>query len=181
LVANEVDWVKASADRQLMSRRTITLDNNLHNYMLDVSLREHPQLTALREETATMPGARMQIAPEQGQFMAMLIRLIGARRTLEVGTFTGYSALAVALALPEGGRVSALELDPQPITVAQRHWQAAGVADKIDLHLGDATASLDRLIANGQAGCYDFAFIDADKEGYAGYFERALTLLRPGG
>jgi len=164
-----------------MSRRTLNLTNPLYRYILDVSLREHPQLAALRAETAKMSGARMQIAPEQGQFMAMLIRLIGAKQTLEVGTFTGYSALAVALALADDGKVTALELDPEPITVAQRHWDAAGVTGKIDLRLGDATASLDTLIAEGAAGAYDFAFIDADKAGYEGYFERTLTLLRQGG
>jgi caffeoyl-CoA O-methyltransferase len=123
----------------------------------------------------------MQIAPEQGQFMAMLVRLIGARRCLEVGVFTGYSSLVTALALPEDGRIIACDVSEQWTAVARRYWQRAGVSHKIDLRLAPALETLDGLIAAGQTGSYDFAFIDADKENYAAYYERVLALLRPGG
>jgi predicted O-methyltransferase YrrM len=164
-----------------MSNRTIQVTDRLYDYMLAVSCREHPQLAALREETARMAGAGMQISPEQGQFMAMLVKLLGARRTLEVGVFTGYSALAVAMALPEDGRVTALDVSEEWTSVARRHWQAAGVAHKVNLRLGPAVASLEALLADGQAERFDFAFIDADKENYGRYYELALALVRPGG
>ena len=164
-----------------MARRTINLDNRLYHYIADVSLREPELLTRLRDETAKMPGARMQIAPEQGQFMAMLVRLLGVTQALEVGVFTGYSSLSVALAMPPEGEVVALDIDPEATAVARRYWAEAGVAERIDLRVGPALESLDRLLDEGRQGRFDFAFIDADKENYEGYYERALELLRPGG
>ena len=164
-----------------MSNRTIALDDALHAYMLSVSVREPPLLARLREETAGLPDARMQIAPEQGQFMALLVRLVGARRAIEVGTFTGYSALCVAEALPSDGRLVALDVSAEWTAIARRYWADAGVADRIDLRLAPAADSLDRMIADGEAGTLDFAFIDADKDNYELYFERCLTLVRPGG
>ena len=164
-----------------MSRRTIPLTDSLHEYLLSVSLREPPLLRALREETASDPSANMQIAPEQGQFMALLVQLMGARRCLEIGVFTGYSSLVTALALPDDGRIVACAVSEGWTTIARRHWRAAGVAHKVDLRLAPALETLDALIAAGEEGRFDFAFIDADKENYGHYFERVLRLLRPGG
>ncbi len=168
-----------------MAGRRTEIDDRLHDYILANSLREPAVLRRLREETAALPGAGMQIGPDQGQFMALLVELIGARRTLEIGTFTGYSALVVALALPPEGRVVACDVSEDYTAVARRYWAEAGVADKIELHLAPALETLDRLLApgpaGGQAGSFDFAFIDADKSNYDGYYERALALLRPGG
>ena len=164
-----------------MANRTITLSDGLYDYLLDVSLREPDVLRRLREETAKIPAAAMQIAPEQGQFMALLVELMGARKAIEVGTFTGYSSLSVALALPPGGRLVACDVNEEWTAVARRYWAEAGVADRIDLRLGPALETLDGLIAEGEAGTFDFAFIDADKAGYDAYYERILTLLRPGG
>lgn len=164
-----------------MSRRSIGLDERVYEYLLDVSLREPDVLRRLREETAARENADMQIAPEQGQFMALLVRLIGAERTLEVGTFTGYSALVVALALPPHGRVTALELSEEYAAVAGRWWAEGGVAEKIEIRVAPAAASLDRMLEEGLAGRYDFAFIDADKAGYVDYWERCLRLVRKGG
>jgi predicted O-methyltransferase YrrM len=168
-----------------MAGRRTEIDDRLHDYLLANSLREPEVLRRLREETAGLPHAGMQIGPEQGQFMALLVELIGARRTLEIGTFTGYSALAVALALPADGRVVACDVSEEFTAVARRYWAEAGVADKIDLHLAPALETLDRLLGpgpgGGQAGHFDFAFIDADKVNYDGYYERVLSLLRPGG
>ncbi|RMD64739.1 MAG: SAM-dependent methyltransferase [Alphaproteobacteria bacterium] len=164
-----------------MSARTITLDDSLYAYILEHALREPPILARLRAETAAMREANMQIAPEQGQFMALLVELIGARRTLEVGTFTGYSALCVALALPADGRVVACDISETFTAVARRYWAEAGVADKIDLHLAPAVETLERLLAEGGAGTFDFMFIDADKESYDAYYEYGLRLIRPGG
>lgn len=164
-----------------MSNRSIGLDSALQSYLLSVSLREHPVLARLRAETAQHPSANMQIAPEQGQFMALLLQLIGARRCIEVGVFTGYSSLAMALAMPSDGRIVACDVSEEYTAVARRYWAEAGVADRIDLRIAPALATLDGLLAAGEAGRYDFAFIDADKEGYPDYFERLLALLRPGG
>ncbi len=164
-----------------MSRRTLSLDDTLYRYLLDHSLREHPELAALREATRTHPRAGMQISPEQGQFMALLVKLIGARRTIEVGVFTGYSALAVALALPEDGRVLACDVSEEFTSIGRPYWQRAGVAGRIELVLAPALATLDARLAAGEAGTYDFAFIDADKVNYDGYYERCLRLARPGG
>jgi len=149
--------------------------------MLRVSLREPDLLRRLREETAAHPSASMQIAPEQGQFMAMLVKLLGAAQALEVGVFTGYSSLAVALALPADGRLTACDVSEEFTAVARRYWEAAGVAHKIELRLAPAVETLDALLAAGRAGTFDFAFIDADKQAYRAYYERTLVLVRPGG
>jgi caffeoyl-CoA O-methyltransferase len=164
-----------------MTRRTIQLTDRLYDYLLSVSLREPDVLARLRAETASHPKAEMQISPEQGQFMRFLIRLIDARRTLELGVFTGYSALSAALALPAGGRVVACEIDAGFAEVARRWWREGGVEGKIDLRLGPAVETLDGLLADGQAGTFDFAFVDADKDSYRAYYERCLALVRPGG
>jgi len=164
-----------------MSNRSIGLDPALQSYLLSVSLREHPLLARLRAETAQHPSANMQIAPEQGQFMALLLKLMGARRCIEVGVFTGYSSLAMALALPADGRIIACDISEEYTAVARRYWEEAGVTGRIDLRIAPALETLDALLAAGEAGCHDFAFLDADKEGYPDYFERSLALLRPGG
>jgi len=164
-----------------MSGKTFLLDGKLAAYYEKVALREPKLFAALREETAQLPMARMQIAPEQGQLMGMLVRLMSARRCIEVGVFTGYSSLAVALALPEDGELLACDVSEEWTAIARRYWQRAGVADKINLVLAPALATLDAELAAGRAGTFDFAFIDADKTNYARYYERCLTLLRPGG
>ena len=159
----------------------LTIDAPLWDYMRRVTLREPRVLQKLREETASHPQANMQISPEQGQFLALLMQLLGARKTLEIGVFTGYSSLAVALALPEDGRVIACDVNEEYTSVARRYWREAGVDRKIDLRLRPALETLDALIAGGEGGRFDFAFIDADKANYANYFERALVLVRAGG
>ena len=164
-----------------MSRQSIGLDDRIHRYLLDTSLREPDVMRRLREETARREDADMQIAPEQAQFMALLAQLIGAERTLEIGTYTGYSALAVARALPPHGRVTACEINVEFVEIARRWWREAGVAEKIDVRLGPAVESLDRMLEEGLAGRFDFAFIDADKKGYPEYWERCLVLVRAGG
>jgi caffeoyl-CoA O-methyltransferase len=164
-----------------MSNRSLTLTDPIYQYMNDVSLREAPVLRALREETAALTQRSMQIAPEQGQFMALLVRLLRARRCLEIGVFTGYSSLATALALPADGRIVACDVSEEWTAIARRYWERGGVAHKIDLHIAPATSTLDALLLQGQAGTFDLAFIDADKTNYLAYYERALQLLRPGG
>jgi caffeoyl-CoA O-methyltransferase len=164
-----------------MTRRTSHLSEELYAYLLDISLRELPVMRRLREETASMEQANMQIGPEQGQFMALLVELIGARSVLEVGTFTGYSALAMAAALPENGALVACDVSEEWTAIGRRYWEEAGVAHKIELRLAPALETLDALLAEGRAGTFDFAFIDADKEGYDAYYERALELVRLGG
>jgi predicted O-methyltransferase YrrM len=159
----------------------IAVSPELAAYIRRVSLREPDVLRRLREDTAKHPRISMQISPEQGQFMALLIHMLGARRTLEIGVFTGYSSLAVALALPEDGRMIACDVSEEYTSVARRYWREAGVEGKIDLRLRPAVQTLNDLIALGQAASFDFAFIDADKENYENYFERCLTLIRPGG
>ncbi|HEY9763380.1 MAG TPA: class I SAM-dependent methyltransferase [Trichocoleus sp.] len=164
-----------------MSNQTIGLNEGLYTYLLEHSLREPGILAQLRQETAQHPMAQMQIAPEQGQFMALLVQLMGAQKTLEVGVFTGYSSLAVALALPEQGKVIACDVSEEYTALARQFWQKAGVDHKIDLKIGPAVETLDGLIADGEAGTFDFAFIDADKSSYDTYYEQALKLVRPGG
>jgi len=164
-----------------MSNRTLQLDDRTYEYLLAHSLREDPRLAALRAETASHPKVNMQIAPEQGQFMQMLVRLSGAKRAIEVGVFTGYSSLAVMLAMPKDARLLALDVSEEYTAVARRHWLAAGVAERIKLVIAPARHTLDARLAKGEAGQYDFAFIDADKTGYLAYYERLLKLLRPGG
>jgi predicted O-methyltransferase YrrM len=164
-----------------MSNRSIGLDAALQDYLLAQSLREHELLAELREETARLPEANMQIAPEQGQFMALLARLIGVRRYIEVGTFTGYSALAVMLALPEQAEASCLDVSEEWTDIAQRYWIRAGLNHRMNLHLAPAEETLRKLIRDGWSGDYDMAFIDADKSGYTDDYERCLELVRPGG
>jgi len=164
-----------------VSNRTLKLDDRTYDYLLAHSLREAPALAQLRAETASHPKVNMQIAPEQGQFMQMLVRLTGARRAIEIGVFTGYSSLAVVLAMPPDGRLLALDVSEEYTGIARRHWRAAGVAERIELVLAPASDTLDARLAAGEAGSYDFAFIDADKTGYLAYYERLLQLVRPGG
>jgi caffeoyl-CoA O-methyltransferase len=164
-----------------MSNIHTPVDPALWDYIRRVSLREHDVLRRIREGTASHPHVSCQISPEQGQFMALLIHLIGARRTLEIGVFTGYSSTAVALALPEDGRIVACDISDEWTAMARKYWREAGVEQKIDLRLAAARKTLDDLLAEGQAGTFDFAFIDADKENYDAYYERALRLVRVGG
>lgn len=164
-----------------MSRTIVGMTPELLDYLRRVSLREPDVMRRLRAETASMEWAMMQISPEQGQLMALLAETIGARRALEVGTFTGYSALAVARALPVDGRLVACDVSREWTDMARRYWREAGVEGRIELRLGPALATLDGLVQEGQAGAFDMAFIDADKANYDAYYERALTLLRTGG
>lgn len=164
-----------------MSARTLSMTDELHHYMLSVSVQQTDVMRALRDETAKMSNGGMQISAEQGQFMALLMKILGAKRTLEVGVFTGYSALAVAQALPEDGRIIACDVSEEFTSVARRYWAEAGVAHKIDLRIGPALEALEKLLAAGESGTFDFAFIDADKVNYDAYYEAALKLVRPGG
>lgn len=164
-----------------MSARTLSMTDALYDYLLAHTLREHPVLAELRELTRTLPRAAMQISPEQGQFMALLVRLMGAERCLEIGTFTGYSSTVVALALPASGHVTCLDVSEEYTRHAREAWRRAGVEDKVTLQLAPALDSLEQMLAEGRAGEFDFAFIDADKGNYAGYYEAALELVRAGG
>ena len=164
-----------------MSKLTTGLAPELSDYIRSVTLREQPLLARLREETALNPQASMQVSPEQGQFLAFLVGLIGARRTLEVGVFTGYSSLSVALSLPPGGEIVACDVSEEWTSVARRYWKEAGVESKIDLRLRPALQTLQELIAQGRRDSFDFAFIDADKANYQAYFDCALQLVRAGG
>jgi predicted O-methyltransferase YrrM len=164
-----------------MPSEDLTIDEPLWEYMRRVTLREPDILRRLREETAGLPTSSCQISAEQGQFMALLMHLIGARRTIEVGVYTGYSALVVAQALPDDGRIIACDINEEWTAIARRYWREAGVDRKIDLRIGRALNTLDDLIASGQGNRFDFVFIDADKTNYGNYYERALVLLRPGG
>jgi predicted O-methyltransferase YrrM len=164
-----------------MSRRSFLLNETLGAYYERVALRENEVLAALRAETAGLAQAQMQISPEQGQLLGILVKLMGARRCIEIGVFTGYSSLAVAQALPADGRILACDVSDEWTAMGRRYWQRAGVAEKIRLVLAPAKATLDAELAQGAAGSYDFAFIDADKTAYLEYYERCLRLLRPGG
>jgi predicted O-methyltransferase YrrM len=165
-----------------MTKRTAGIEDQLYDYITRTFLREPEVMARLRAETAQLGDiARMQIAPEQGQLMAFLIELIGARRVLEVGTFTGYSALAMARALPADGRLVACDISEEWTAIAQRYWREAGVAEKIDLRIGRAAETLAFLVARGEAGTYDAIFLDADKTSYDRYYELGLQLLRPAG
>ena len=164
-----------------MARGTISLTDDLYQYLLRSSVQEPEILQRLRRETAALPNAIMQIPPEQGQFLALLVQAVGARRIIELGVFTGYSSLAMALAMPDDGRLIACDLSEEWTAIARRYWKEAGVLRKIDLRLAPAIQTLDALIAAGDAGCHDLISIDALKTEYQEYFERALVLLRPGG
>jgi len=163
-----------------MSNQTIQVDENLYQYILSVSLREDALLRALREETSQLEMARMQISPEQGQFMALLMKLTGARRYLEVGTFTGYSALVCALAMPDDAELFALDISEEWTAIARRYWEEAGVAERISLRLGSASETMQSMLPAEQDS-FDAIFIDADKTGYAAYIQYGFELLRPGG
>jgi predicted O-methyltransferase YrrM len=164
-----------------MTGRTLSLTDDIHRYLVTHSVREPPVLARLRDVTAGMPNAQMQIGPEQGQLMALLARLIGARRCIEVGVFTGYSTLVVALALPADGKILACDVSEEWTAIARQFWREAGVEHKIELKLQPAARTLEALLAVGEANQYDFAFIDADKPAYGIYYELLLKLLRPGG
>ena len=164
-----------------MANKTLALTSALHAYLVAHSVREPEILRRLRAETAQDSMSVMQISPEQGQFMQLLVKLMGAKNCLEIGVFTGYSSLAVALVLPADGRILACDVSEKWTAVARKYWREAGVAHKIDLRIAPALDTMDALIAAGGAGSVDFAFIDADKINYPNYYERALTLLRSGG
>jgi len=164
-----------------MTVRLLEITPKLYNYMLSVSSRETKLMARLRDETAKMPGAGMQIPPMQGQFLAFLVRLIGAQRGIEIGTFTGYSALWVASALPDDGKLICCDVNETTTAVARRYWKEAGIDRKIELRLAPALDTLEALLAAGGAGAFDYVFVDADKENYDAYYERALALLRAGG
>ena len=164
-----------------MSSRNAYIADEIYGYILDNSLREPPILEKLRRQTQEMPEGMMQISPDQGQFMGLVVRLTGARRVVEVGTFTGYSSTVMALALPADGHLVACDESAEYTDIAARYWREAGVADRNQLRLGPAGGSHDALLTEGAAGSFDIAFIDADKVNYAAYYERCLELLRPGG
>lgn len=164
-----------------MSRKTIALTDALAHYLRSISQEEPSVLIRLREETADLPDADMQIAPEQGQFLGLLVRLMGARNVLELGTFTGYSSLSMAMALPPHGRIVTCDKNSEWTEIARRYWKEARVQNRVELHVGSALDTLDRLLAEGQEKRFDLVFIDADKENYIGYYEYAIKLLRPGG
>ena len=164
-----------------MSTTTIILDEKLREYLLNVSVKESEILRELREETAQMEYSAMQISPEQGSFMAFLVGLINGKRTLDIGVFTGYSSLVVALALPKDGYVTACDINTEWTDIARKYWKLAQVEDKIDLRIAPALETLDELLTDGYRGTYDFSFIDADKINYQQYYERSLELIRSGG
>ncbi len=164
-----------------MSNQSIGLSDPLYQYLLANSVREPEILAQLRTETAKHPLVNMQISPEQGQLMGLLVQLIGAKKCLEIGVFTGYSSLVVALNLPGDGQIIACDVSDEFTSIARRYWQKAGVSNKIDLHVVPALETLDRLIANGESGTFDFAFIDADKNNYGAYYDRCFQLIRQGG
>ena len=164
-----------------MTARTLNLDDALYQYLLDVSLRETPLQRRLRDETQALPMAHWQVAPEQGQFLALLVKLSGARRVIEVGTFTGYSALCMAAALPDDGQLICCDIIGDYNATARRYWQEAGLSERIELRLAPALQTLEQIEQQGQGGAFDLIFIDADKANYPAYLESALRLLRSGG
>ena len=164
-----------------MKKSDIQMSKRLYEYMLSASLREHDALIELREETAKDPSAIMQIPPEQGQFMALLVKMLGAKKALEIGTYTGYSTLSVALAMPDNSITVTCDINSEWADIGRKYWENAGVKNKIDLRIGPALDTLDELINQGQKDTFDFSFIDADKINYDGYYEKSLKLLRPGG
>ncbi len=164
-----------------MSNRTLSIDDRVYDYLLSVSLKEPDLLTQLREETAGIEFSEMQIAPEQGQFMALLVKLMGARRALEIGTFTGYSSIVIASALPDDGELVCCDDSEEWTSMARKYWHKAGLEDRINFKLGDASKTLQGLIDEGLEGTFDFIFIDADKQNYPLYYELSLNLLRAGG
>jgi len=164
-----------------LSNRTLSIDDRIYDYLCDVSINEPELLRQLREETAQLEYAVMQISPEQGQFMSLLIKLMGAKRALEIGTFTGYSSICVASAMPDDGRLICCDISPQWTSVAEKYWSLAGLDDKIQLYTQPAEATLQMLLDDGAEQSFDFIFIDADKQNYIMYYEMALRLLRKGG
>ena len=164
-----------------MSNRTLNLDERLYQYLLDHSVRESALLRELREVTSKLEMSRMQISPEQGQFLTLLVELLGVERIIEIGTFTGYSALCLAQAMPEHGELVCCDVNKEWTDIGRRFWYEAGVEDRIQLHLAPALETLDRLIENGEMESFDMAFIDADKTNYLNYYERCLTLVHRGG
>ncbi len=164
-----------------MSNRTLSIDDRIYDYLCDVSINEPELLRQLREETAQIEYSVMQISPEQGQFMSLLIKLMGAKRALEIGTFTGYSSICVASAMPEEGRLTCCDISPQWTDMAEKYWALAGLENKIDLHIQPAEQTLQMLLDDGAEKTFDFIFIDADKQNYIKYYEVALRLLRKGG
>lgn len=164
-----------------MTRTTIAMTDSLYQYYLDNSLRENPLLAELRTETAKLSTSKMQIAPEEGQLLALIVELIGAKKTLDIGVYTGYSSTVVAMSLPKEGKVIACDINGEWTKMAQKYWQLAGINDKIDFRLGPALQTLDQLIVEGESDSFDFIFIDADKKNYPAYYERGLRLLAPGG
>ena len=164
-----------------MSTGILNLTKDLRDYLWEKGMQEHPVLAELRQETAQIPESVMQICPEQGALMANLIRLMSAKKTIEIGTFTGYSALAVALALPNDGKIVACDISEEWTSIGQKQWEKAGVGDKIDLRIAPALETLESLMADGQEGTFDFAFIDADKANYLDYYKMCLKLVRKGG
>ena len=164
-----------------MSTGILNLTKDLRDYLWEKGMQEHPVLAELRQETAQIPESVMQICPEQGALMANLIRLMSAKKTIEIGTFTGYSALAVALALPDDGKIVACDISEEWTSVGKKKWEQAGVGDKIDLRIAPALETLEGLMAEGQEGTFDFAFIDADKANYLDYYKMCLKLVRKGG
>ena len=164
-----------------MSSKNNNIPEHIYDYIIDNSFRDNSILQSLRKETAQMPHGTMQISPDQGQFMALMAKAVNAKKAIEVGTFTGYSALVVAQSLPPDGLLVACDISEEFTAKGAKFWKDAGVSEKIDLRIGPAITTLDKMISNGESGEYDMAFIDADKENYAGYYERCLTLLRTGG
>ena len=164
-----------------MSSDTIVLDQKLREYLLNVSVKEPKVLKSLRKETAALDEFQMQISPEQGSFLSFLVGVLNAKHTLDIGVFTGYSSLVVALQLPKNGYVTACDTSIEWTNIAKKYWKMAEVENKIDLHIAPAIETLDKLISKGSVGLYDFSFIDADKINYQHYFEKSLALVRKGG